>query len=59
MWGASIPLALENIALPSCQSRAFVSWAGSEVGEALDILEGPNEDSARSLSRVKVLVRET
>lgn len=27
----------------------------SEVGEALDILEGPNEDSARSLSRVKVM----
>ena len=28
-----------------------------DVGEALDILEGPNEDSARSLSRVKVLAK--
>ena len=27
-----------------------------QVGEALDLLEGPNEDAARSLSRVKVLV---
>ena len=28
------------------------------MGEALDLLEGPNEDAARSLSRVKVLVRQ-
>lgn len=28
-----------------------------DVGEALDILEGPNEDSARSLSRVKVMAK--
>lgn len=28
-----------------------------DVGEALDLLEGPNEDSVRSLSRVKVLAK--
>eukprot|EP00930_Biecheleria_cincta_P023467 TRINITY_DN1695_c0_g1_i1.p1 TRINITY_DN1695_c0_g1~~TRINITY_DN1695_c0_g1_i1.p1 ORF type:complete len:2092 (+),score=696.54 TRINITY_DN1695_c0_g1_i1:73-6276(+) len=28
-----------------------------EVGEALEVLEGPNEDSVRSLSRVRVLAK--